>query len=117
MTDRELDPGAYIGQEPELAGETIPGGVRPDDDRVAYNASRRAWSSPVAAANTGEPESRPSFSGDGVRLYFGRGATADITSALESSWTTGKATEADLRRHHWTEAAESHSGGLRSSSD
>lgn len=42
MTDRELDPGAYIGQEPELASETIPGGVRPEDDRVASNASRRA---------------------------------------------------------------------------
>ena len=42
MTERELDPGAYIGQEPELAGETIPGGVKPDDDRVAFNASQRA---------------------------------------------------------------------------
>jgi hypothetical protein len=38
------------------------------------------WSSPVpvAAVNTAEPETRPSFSGDGVRLYFGRGATADV---------------------------------------
>lgn len=42
MTDRELDPGAYIGQEPELASETIPGGVQPEDDRVAFNASQRA---------------------------------------------------------------------------
>ena len=38
------------------------------------------WSSPVpvAAVNTADPETRPSFSGDGVRLYFGRGATADV---------------------------------------
>ena len=38
------------------------------------------WSSPVAvsAVNTAEPESRPSLSGDGKRLYFGRGVTADI---------------------------------------
>jgi hypothetical protein len=42
MTEDELDPGAYIGQEPELASETIPGGVRPDDERVAFNASQRA---------------------------------------------------------------------------
>jgi WD40-like Beta Propeller Repeat len=28
--------------------------------------------------NTAEPETRPSFSGDGSRLYFGRGATADV---------------------------------------
>ena len=38
------------------------------------------WSSPVpvSAVNTSEPESRPSLSGDGKRLYFGRGVTADI---------------------------------------
>jgi WD40-like Beta Propeller Repeat len=38
------------------------------------------WSSPVqvAAVNTAEPETRPSLSGDGTRLYFGRGATADV---------------------------------------
>jgi len=42
VTESELDPGAYIGQELELASETIPGGVRPDDDRAAFNASRRA---------------------------------------------------------------------------
>lgn len=38
------------------------------------------WSAPVpvAAVNTADPETRPSFSQDGVRLYFGRGATADI---------------------------------------
>jgi hypothetical protein len=39
------------------------------------------WSSPIPvyAVNTpDQPESRPSLSGDGSRLYFGRGATADI---------------------------------------
>lgn len=30
-----LDPGAYIGNEPELEEETIPGGVKPGDERVA----------------------------------------------------------------------------------
>jgi len=39
-TDPTLDPGAYIGQEPELASERIPGGVRPEDERVAFNASQ-----------------------------------------------------------------------------
>jgi len=37
--DRTLDPGAYIGGEPELAAEKIPGGVRPEDDRVAATQS------------------------------------------------------------------------------
>jgi WD40 repeat protein len=38
------------------------------------------WSSPVpvSAVNTSDSESRPSLSGDGTRLYFGRGAVADI---------------------------------------
>jgi hypothetical protein len=29
------DPGAYIGHEPERATETIPGGLGPEDERVA----------------------------------------------------------------------------------
>lgn len=36
----ELDPGAYIGREPELEAETIPGGVGPQDERVAAYDSR-----------------------------------------------------------------------------
>ena len=47
---------------------------------ATLDRSTGRWSSPVpvAAVNTAEPESRPSLSGDGTRLYFGRGATADI---------------------------------------
>jgi hypothetical protein len=34
-----LDPGAYIGSEPEFEAETIPGGVKPGDQRVsAYDS-------------------------------------------------------------------------------
>jgi hypothetical protein len=29
------DPGAYIGHEPEMAEETIPGGIGPEDERVS----------------------------------------------------------------------------------
>jgi len=38
------------------------------------------WSTPVpvTAVNTDAPETRPSLAGDRTRLYFGRGATADI---------------------------------------
>jgi len=45
-----------------------------------FDDSTGLWSSPVpvAAVNTADPETRPSLSGDGKRLYFGRGATADI---------------------------------------
>ena len=51
MSERKqpLDPGAYIGQEPELAAETIPGGVQPDDERVA------AHSTQVGPTSTPEP--------------------------------------------------------------
>jgi hypothetical protein len=37
---RDLDAGAYIGSEPELASETLPGGVQDKDERVAANASQ-----------------------------------------------------------------------------
>lgn len=47
---------------------------------ATFDLSTGLWSSPVpvAAVNTAEPESRPSLSADGTRLYFGRGVTADI---------------------------------------
>jgi hypothetical protein len=57
-TDRELDPGAYIGREPELASETIPGGVQPDDDRVAFNASRRAVDGEPGSGTSADPPER-----------------------------------------------------------
>jgi hypothetical protein len=37
---RHLDPGAYIGHEPELEEESIPGGVKPGDERVAAYGSQ-----------------------------------------------------------------------------
>jgi hypothetical protein len=36
----ELDPGAYIGHEPEREADTIPGGVQPGDERVAAHDSQ-----------------------------------------------------------------------------
>jgi len=47
---------------------------------ATFDRKTGRWSSPVpvAAVNTLEPETRPSLSGDRSRLYFGRGATADI---------------------------------------
>ena len=36
----QRDPGQYIGSEPELASEKIPGGVRPDDQRVAAHSTQ-----------------------------------------------------------------------------
>ena len=47
---------------------------------ATFNRSTGVWSIPVpvTAVNTGEPETRPSLSGDGTRLYFGRGTTADV---------------------------------------
>jgi hypothetical protein len=34
------EPGAYVGSKPEREAETIPGGVRPDDERIAANSSQ-----------------------------------------------------------------------------
>ncbi|HEV7603494.1 MAG TPA: hypothetical protein VGO15_00900 [Candidatus Limnocylindrales bacterium] len=52
--DDDLDPGAYIGNRPELEAETIPGGLEPEDERVAAYDSR-----PGAP---GEPPDEPSTS-------------------------------------------------------
>lgn len=47
---------------------------------ATFDRSTGLWSTPVpvSAVNTLEPETRPSLSADGSRLYFGRGATADV---------------------------------------
>jgi hypothetical protein len=37
---RPTDAGGYIGHEPELARETIPGGVQPGDVRVSGGATQ-----------------------------------------------------------------------------
>jgi hypothetical protein len=33
------EPGAYIGSKPEREAETIPGGVKPGDQRIAANST------------------------------------------------------------------------------
>ena len=50
--ERPQDPGAYIGHEPELAADTIPGGVGPEDERVAGTATQ----STGVGAETKRPE-------------------------------------------------------------
>jgi hypothetical protein len=37
---KPADPGAYIGSKPERQAETIPGGVRGGDERIAANSTR-----------------------------------------------------------------------------
>jgi hypothetical protein len=34
------EPGAYVGRKPERQAETIPGGVRPDDERIAAHSTQ-----------------------------------------------------------------------------
>ena len=36
---KPADPGAYIGRKPERQAETIPGGVRPGDERIAAHST------------------------------------------------------------------------------
>ena len=42
--ETELDPGAFVGSRPERQAETIPGGVRPEDERIAATHSQAAGS-------------------------------------------------------------------------
>ena len=35
-----LDPGAYVGREPERQAATIPGGISPEDERIAAHSTQ-----------------------------------------------------------------------------
>jgi hypothetical protein len=71
--EEDLDPGAYIGQQPELASERLPEGPRPGDVRVAAHDS--------APGVQGEPDA-PST--DGGRTEFDRHELAgDARDAVE----------------------------------
>lgn len=51
------DPGAYIGQEPEREEETIPGGVKPGDERIAaHDAAPGVPGEPDAPRPADDPE-------------------------------------------------------------
>jgi hypothetical protein len=54
---RALDPGAFIGREPELGDDVIPGGARPEDERVAANATQGTGSGRPDVR--GQPEEEP----------------------------------------------------------
>lgn len=81
----ELNSGA-VDQMPNLSADgteivfASSRGGNMDIWTATFDVVTGLWSTPVAVAavNTLEPESRPSLSEDGKRLYFGRGATADI---------------------------------------
>ena len=53
--ERPSSPGSYIGHEPELAADTIPGGVGPVDERVAGTSTQ---STGVGAADDRAQEPR-----------------------------------------------------------
>jgi hypothetical protein len=36
----DLDPGAFTGNRPERAAETIPGGIGPKDERIAAHSTQ-----------------------------------------------------------------------------
>ena len=62
----QQDPGAYIGSEPEREAETIPGGVKPGDERVAANDSQPGVEGEPedTEITTGPEEDFPPSSGD-----------------------------------------------------
>jgi hypothetical protein len=62
----QQDPGAYIGSEPEREAETIPGGVKPGDQRIAaYDSQPGVEGEPEdTGMTTGPEEDFPPSSGD-----------------------------------------------------
>ena len=64
MTDETNDPlahpdepGAYVGRKPERQAETIPGGVRPDDERIAAHSTQVGDTGGVETTPAGHRES------------------------------------------------------------
>lgn len=64
-TDPTADPlakpdeaGAYVGRKPERQAETIPGGVHPDDERIAAHSTQREESAAEEAPPSGHREGR-----------------------------------------------------------
>jgi hypothetical protein len=56
---QQPDGGAYIGNRPEFAEETIPGGVREGDERVAANDSESSGEGKASERAQGDPSDWP----------------------------------------------------------
>lgn len=53
------DAGAYVGRMPERQAETIPGGVRPDDERIAAHSTQTGDVPDDDETPSGHREGRP----------------------------------------------------------
>jgi hypothetical protein len=53
------EPGAYVGRKPERQAETIPGGVRPDDERIAAHSTQAGETETTETTPEGHREGRP----------------------------------------------------------
>ena len=53
------EPGAYVGNRPERQAETIPGGVRPDDERIAAHSTQTGSVPSDDGTPGGHREGRP----------------------------------------------------------
>jgi hypothetical protein len=64
--ERDLDPGAFVGNRPERQAETIPGGVRRDDERIAANSSQATGpvEAPEPTGHRDGPEVDPREAGE-----------------------------------------------------
>ena len=63
-SDEQLDPGAFIGRKPELAAETIPGGVQPEDERVAAGQTQTGADAGQDSTPSGHREGSPATDDD-----------------------------------------------------
>jgi hypothetical protein len=63
---KPADPGAYVGHEPERQAETIPGGIRPEDERIAAHSTQRGEDPETADASltADEGDHRPQRGAD-----------------------------------------------------
>ena len=67
---RPDEAGAYVGRKPERQAESIPGGVRPDDERIAAHSTQAGPTSAPDDTPGGHREGRPD--GDGSNREAGQ---------------------------------------------
>ena len=53
------EPGAYVGRKPERQAESIPGGVRPDDERIAAHSTQTGPTDALESTPGGHREGGP----------------------------------------------------------
>jgi hypothetical protein len=81
--DRAVDPGAYVGHEPEAAGSTIPGGVDPADVRVSASGTQVAPTRDDSGVGDADPAASVSGRRGQAPEQYGEASPVDTPDVIQ----------------------------------